>query len=78
MILTPLIVTVGSINPSENGAMAEKSGLRSSSALLSVGKGEERGNEGGKEGKERVISWNAELPSLSCNSDLEQSNRRFS
>ena len=50
MILTPLSVAVGSINPSENGAMAEKSGLRSS-ALLSVGKGEEEREGGAEKGR---------------------------
>ena len=59
MILTPHSVAVGSINPLENGATAEKSGLRSS-ALLSLGKGEERREK--EEREEGVIPWNVELP----------------
>ena len=70
VILTPHSVAVGSINPSENGAAAagRKKWSPIFSALLSVGKGRsDRRMEGRNEG---VIPWNAELPSLSCNSDL--------
>ena len=67
VILTPHSVAVGSINPTENGAVAaEKKWSPILSALLSVAVGKGR-IEGRKEG---VIPWNAELPSLSCNSDL--------